>query len=196
MGPSEELAQWHAQATELQRSLNQAVAEAVLLHIVGTAVSRHTMQALQPEESPVRQLMGAEALEPRQGPAAVPDTQQEWHSPAAGSGFTAAAETDGQAVPSGGRQPQLKRAAVAVGADEPAVLVRSAQAAWQRAREQAAAEARRSDRGVHLLPGIQADRPGTAHSSSSACHVERKGGRLAAARKHYMEIHVSVQHTC
>ena len=149
--------QWHAQATELQRSLNQAVAEAVLLHIVGTAVSRHTMQALQPEESPVRQLMGAEALELRQGPTAVPDTQQEGHSPAAGSGCSlssAEAETDGQAAPAGPRQPQPKRAAVAIGADEPAVLLRSAQAAWQRAREQAATETRRSERGVRLLSGF------------------------------------------
>ena len=172
MSPCEEEAQWHAQATELQGSLNQAVAEAVLLHMVGTAVSRHTMQALQPEESSGRQVMGAEALELRQGPAAVPDTEQEGHSPAAGSGFSlssAAAETNGQAVLSGGRQPQLKRGAVAVWADEPAVLVRSAQAAWQRAREQAAAEARRSDRGVYLLVSMQANRPGSAQSA--ALHI-------------------------
>lgn len=169
VSPAEAEAQWHAQAAELQRSLNQAVAEAVLLHIVGTAVSRHTQQ---PEASPVRQPMCAEALEVRQGPAAVPDTQQVGHSPAADSGSSlslAAAETDGQAEPSGGRQPQLKRAAVAVGADKPAVLVRSAQAAWQRAREQAAAEARRSDRGVHLPSSIQAYRAGTAHITALHC---------------------------
>ena len=133
------------------------------------AVSRHTQQ---PEASPVRQPMCAEALEVRQGPAAVPDTQQVGHSPAADSGSSlslAAAETDGQAEPSGGRQPQLKRAAVAVGADKPAVLVRSAQAAWQRAREQAAAEARRSDRGVHLPSSIQAYRAGTAHITALHC---------------------------
>ena len=157
MGPPEDKAQWHAQATELQRSLKQAVAEAVLLHIVGTAVRRHAMQALQPEDSPVRQLKSAEAAEVRQFPTALPETQQEGRSPAAGSvcsPSSAAAATTGQAVLSGGRQPHPKRAAVAVGADEPTVLLRSAQAAWQRAREQAAAEARRSDRGVHLLSSM------------------------------------------
>ena len=169
MSPSEESAQWHAQVTDLQRSLTQAVAEAVLLHIVGTAVSRHTMQALQPDESRVTQLVGAEAMEVRQGPTAVPQTQQEGGSPAAGSGCSlsiAAAETDCQAVPSGPRQPQFKRAApVAAGADDPAVLVRSAQAAWQRAREQAAAEAKRSERGVHSLTSNQPCGTGNRHTT-------------------------------
>ena len=124
------------------------------------------MQALQPDVSPARQLMGAEL---RQGPAAVPDTQQEGHSPAAGSGSSLAsteAETDGQTLPSGGRQPQLKRAAVAIGADEPAVLLRSAQAAWQRAREQAATAATRAERGVRLLLSLK-----SWHCTHAALHI-------------------------